>query len=121
MPSTGSKYAKPVKRCFTAKENRIFYMVDLAALEDRIIANLSKDQNKCSIFLDGVDGHCLNSYVYFKEEIEAILPRKESETTVEYLKRYFDEQENDNKQLKAIRQTSKQPTLNKAFTYSNVC
>ena len=31
IPSTGSKYAKPVKRCFTAEENRIFYMVDLSA------------------------------------------------------------------------------------------
>ena len=41
-------------------------MVDLSALEDRVIANLSKDKNKCSIFTEGIDGHCLNSYYYFK-------------------------------------------------------
>ena len=71
MPATGSIYAKAVKRCLRATEDHVFYMVDLSALEDRVIANLSRDRNKCSIFLDGIDGHCLNSYVYFKDEVES--------------------------------------------------
>ena len=73
MPSTGTKYAKAIKECFTAEPNHVFYMVDYSALEDRVIANLSKDKNKCSIFLKNVDGHCLNSYFYFKNEIEKIM------------------------------------------------
>ena len=31
LPATGSIYAKPVKRCFEAPDNYIFYMVDLSA------------------------------------------------------------------------------------------
>ena len=31
MPSTGSIYAKPVKRCLAAKPGWIIYQVDLAA------------------------------------------------------------------------------------------
>ena len=111
MPSTGSIYAKPVKRCFTAKDGFIFYVVDLAALEDRVIANLSEDKNKCSIFLDGVDGHCLNSYAYYKEEIEVELPRLPNENDIDYIKRYYQEVENGNKTLKAIRQKSKPNTF----------
>ena len=115
LPATGSIYAKPVKRCFSAKDGFIFYMVDLSALEDRVIANLSRDKNKCSIFLEGVDGHCLNSYVYFKEEVEAILPRNEGEELYDYLKRYHTEVENGNKALKAIRQKSKPCTFGLSY------
>lgn len=111
LPATGSIYAKAVKRCFTAKDGWIFYIVDLAALEDRVIANLSKDKNKCSIFLDGVDGHCLNSYAYYKEEIEAELPRLFKENDIDYIKRYYQEIENGNNVLKAIRQKSKPNTF----------
>ena len=111
LPATGSIYAKPVKRCFTANDDWIFYIVDLAALEDRVIANLSRDKNKCSIFLDGIDGHCLNSYAYYKEEIEAELPRLPNENDTDYIKRYHQEVENGNKTLKAIRQKSKPNTF----------
>lgn len=111
IPSTGSIYAKPVKRCFTAKDGFIFYVVDLAALEDRVIANLSEDKNKCSIFLDGVDGHCLNSYAYYKEEIETELPRLPDENDIDYIKRYHQEVEDGNRTLKAIRQKSKPNTF----------
>ena len=31
LPATGSIYAKPVKRCFEAPNDYIFYMVDLSA------------------------------------------------------------------------------------------
>ena len=105
-PSTGSIYSKPIKSCFRAEKNHIFCMVDYGALEDRIIANLSRDKNKCSIFLDGLDGHCLNSYYYFKKEIEAILPRGENEDIKSYIKRYMQAIE-DTKELKKIRQRSK--------------
>lgn len=111
MPATGSIYAKPLKRCFVVPDGWVLYAVDLSALEDRVIANLSKDKNKCSLFLDGLDGHCLNSYYYFREEIEAELPRGEDEDLTTYIKRYFDAVENGNKVLKAIRQKSKQPTF----------
>ena len=86
-------------------------MVDLAALEDRVIANLSRDKNKCSIFLDGIDGHCLNSYAYYKDEIEALLPREENESMTDYIKRYYNEIEKGNKALKAIRQKGKPATF----------
>ena len=107
MPSTGSIYAKPIKRCFQSQQGKVFCAVDFSALEDRVMANLSRDPNKCGIFTDEIDGHCLNSYYYFREEVEKILPRKEGEDTFSYVKRYKAEIENGNKELKAIRQKSK--------------
>ena len=49
--------------------------------------------------------------MYFKEEVEAELPRIPDETDIEYLKRYFIEVEKGNKILKAIRQKSKPCTF----------
>lgn len=115
QPSTGSVYAKPVKRCFIAEPNHIIYTVDLASLEDRIIANLSNDKNKIAVFQENLDGHCLNSYYYFKDEIEKILPRDINEELYDYIKRYKKEVDNNNKELKAIRQKSKKITFSLSY------
>jgi len=70
MPSTGSIYAKPLKKCFTAPEGFVIYTADLNALEDRVIANLSGDANKLAIFTDGVDGHSLATLFYNLKGVE---------------------------------------------------
>lgn len=106
-PATGSIYAKAVKQCLVAEEGFIILQADESALEDRVIANLSRDKNKCAIFTDGLDGHCLNSYYYFKEQIEAALPRNPNEETKDYIRRYKQAVDDGNKILKAIRQKSK--------------
>ena len=106
-PSSGSIYAKHVKRCFEAEWDHIFYTVDYGALEERIIANLSRDKNKCNIFLKGLDSHCLNSYNYWKDKVEAILPREDNESTEEYVVRYKKAVDDGNKALKQIRSDSK--------------
>jgi hypothetical protein len=71
-PSTGSIYAKPLKRCFRASDGRIIYAADLSSLEDRVIANLSKDENKMNIFLEGLDGHSLAALSYGYTELETL-------------------------------------------------
>ena len=66
LPSSGSKYAKPIKECFVVPKGSVILAVDLDSLEDKVLACLSKDKTKCSIFKDNLDSHCLNSYGYFK-------------------------------------------------------
>jgi len=106
MPSTKSIFAKPVKKCFKAPEGYLVFQADFAALEEVCLANLSKDKNKLAIFQQGLDSHCFNSYGYYKEEIEAELPRNADESDNDYIKRYKQEVDN-NPILKAIRQRSK--------------
>lgn len=106
LPSTGTIYAKAVKRCFVAKPGYIFYMVDLKALEDRVATNLSKDKNKLAILTKNLDSHCLSAYYYFPSKIEAILPKKENEELHDYIVR-FEEATKTNKELKEIRQLGK--------------
>ena len=116
MPSTGSIYAKPIKKLLVSSDkDHVIYQVDLSALEDVTIANLSRDKNKCAIFLDGIDGHCMNSYYYFRNEIEKELPRLPDETEHDYIRRYKQAVEDGNKVLKKIRQKSKAVTFGLSF------
>ena len=73
MPSTASIYAKPLKECFVAPKGWVILTADYNALEDRVIANLSGDDNKISIFSEGLDGHSLAATYYFKDRVEKIL------------------------------------------------
>jgi DNA polymerase-1 len=66
-----SKYGKRVKELFIAPDGFVLGAADYNALEDRLIANESKDQNKLNIFLKNIDGHSLNAYGYFKDEFKA--------------------------------------------------
>lgn len=112
-PSTGTIYAKPLKRCFIAPEGKVIYAIDLAALEDRGIANLSGDTNKCNIFLQGLDGHSLNACGYFPELVEGILgPNTDN---VSYVKKFKAGVDDGNDTLDKIRQLSKAPTFKLAY------
>jgi DNA polymerase-1 len=72
IPSTGSKYAKPIKKCFSAPEGWLLCSADFNSLEDRISALTTKDINKLKVYVDGYDGHSLRAYYYFKDQMPDI-------------------------------------------------
>lgn len=112
-PSTGSRFAKSVKKCFTAPEGKIILTADYSALEDRVIASLSRDTNKCDIFLKDLDGHSLNALGYFREKIKAIMPLTgDTATDAISFKQLVDD---GNAEAKHLRQESKGPTFGLAY------
>jgi hypothetical protein len=114
-PSTGSIYAKPLKRCIVAPDGKIVYTVDLQGLEDRVIANLSGDTNKQNVFLEGLDGHSLNACGYWPSLIEKAGMGVNTDN-VEYVKEFYRRVEEDkNTILKGIRTRSKTPTFKLAY------
>jgi hypothetical protein len=72
LPSTGSIYAKPIKRCFSAPTGWLLCSADFASLEDRISALTTKDSNKLRVYsgdtqfnleINGVSHHILGTDV----------------------------------------------------------
>ncbi len=113
LPSTGSIYSKVVKRCLTAPKGWVILAIDYGALEDRVIASLSRDKNKCNIFLKGLDGHCLNAYGYFKDEVEKYMEiTGDIDTDVN---KFYSLVEGGHKELKGIRQKGKPVTFGLAY------
>lgn len=102
IPSTGSAYAKHIKKCFIAPPGWLMGGADFSSLEDRISALTTKDPNKLKVYIDGYDGHCLRAFSYFKDKLPGIIDTVESINSIEQL-------------FPKVRQASKAPTF--ALTY----
>ncbi len=112
-PSSGSIYAKAFKKCIVPPTGFIVATADFAALEDRVLANLTNDKGKCAILEQGIDGHSYNAVGYFKDEIS-----KHITLTGDALvdaQTFKAEVDNGNKALKELRQQSKAPTFKCAY------
>lgn len=113
MPSTGSIFAKPIKQCFTAPPGFLIAAIDYAALEDRVMASLSRDPNKCGLFLEDLDGHSLSATYYYPGQVTNIIgPFSDNKHASKRLKQLVDE---GNKEAKEVRQDSKPISFGLAY------
>ena len=113
QPSSGSIYAKPLKECFIAPKGKTIIAVDLDQLEDRVIANLSGDKNKISIFTEGLDSHCLAATYYFKDKLTPMIGDYTDHK--EASKKFKTLVQEGNKAGKEIRQNSKPVTFGLSY------
>ena len=86
LPSSGTRFAKPVKSCFAAPKGWLFVGSDYNALEDVVNALLTRDPNKLAPYLEGYDGHCLRTKAYFGDKMPDIDDSVESVNSI--AKRY---------------------------------
>ena len=102
IPSTGTKYAKLVKRCFSAPNGWLILGADFSSLEDRISALTTKDPNKLKVYTDEYDGHSLRAFNYFRSDMPDIVDSVASINSI-------------SNRYPGLRQRSKGPTF--ALTY----
>lgn len=68
LPATGSKYAKPVKRCFKPPKGWLMVGLDFNALEAHIDALVTKDPAKLAVYLNDYDSHMYNCVHYWPQK-----------------------------------------------------
>ena len=113
MPSTGSIFAKPIKQCFTAPPGTVICAIDYAALEDRVIASLTRDTNKCGLFLEDLDGHSLSATYYYPDRVKALIGDfTDNKLASKQLKDLVDA---ENGAAKSVRQDSKPISFGLAY------
>jgi hypothetical protein len=117
MPSTGSIFAKPIKKCFTAPPGSLICAIDYAALEDRVVANLSRDSNKLGLFLEGLDGHSLSATYYYPARVKDIIgPFTDNKEASKLLKAIVDDKDHPkHKDAVSVRQDSKPISFGLAY------
>ena len=73
------------------------------------MASLSRDANKCGLFLEDLDGHSLSATYYFPDRVAKLIgPFTDNKLASIALKQLVDE---GNKEAKAIRQDAKPISL----------
>jgi len=113
MPSTGSKFSKPIKECIIARPGFIQLSSDYSSLEDKVISCLSKDTNKIITQTDSeLDAHLFHATIYFRDQFTAILGDLPHRELTIAAKAAMDD---GNKEIKTLRQTSKGVTFGASY------
>ena len=97
IPSTGTVYAKPIKKCFSAADGWILAGADFSSLEAMVDALLTKDPEKQKIYLEGYDSHSYRALHYWPDKFPDIDPT--SVEAVNSIQKLYPKIRQDSKQI----------------------